>query len=137
MTRILVPLDGSETALRALDQAVAKLPQGGEIRLLNVQPAIPASVGDFVGADAVDGHHRDEGEKGLRAGKERLALAKIAHAAEVRVGKTAETIAAYADETGCDEIVIGGSGSGLAQMILGSTATRVLDLASVPVTVVE
>ena len=137
MAKILVPMDGSETALRALDHAIRRR-DGGEILLLHVQPAIPASVGDFVGANAVGGYHREEAEKALGAGKARLASAGIPHTAEYRTGNVADTIAAYAAETGCDEIVIGSRGSGgFAGMILGSVASRVLHVATVPVTIVK
>lgn len=138
MARFLVPTDGSDTALRALDHAIRQVGEGGEIRLLNVQPSIPASVGDFVGADAVHRYHHDEGEKALGAGRQRLASANVEHVAEVRIGNVAETIAAYAAETGCDGIFIGSRGhGGLAGMILGSVASRVLHIAEVPVTVVK
>ncbi len=140
MTRILVPMDGSETALRALDRAIERLAQrgGGEIRLLNVQPPIPSSVGDFVGADAVHRYHQEEGDKALGAAKERLASAGVMHRAEVRLGNVADTIAAYAADAGCDEIVIGSRGTGgFTGMLLGSVATRVLNVATVPVTIVK
>ena len=140
MACILVPMDGSETALRALDRAIERLAQrgGGEIRLVNVQPPIPSSVGDFVGAEAIDRYHAEEGEQALREAKERLASAGAQHTAEVKVGNIAETIADSADETGCDEIVMGGRGRGrLSGYILGSVATRVLDIAKVPVTIVK
>ncbi len=138
MTKILVPTDGSETALRALDHAIRKAGAGGEIHLLHVQPPIPASVGDFVGADAVQRYHQEEGEKALGAAKERLASAGVEHRAEVRLGSVADTIAGYASEAGCDEIVIGSRGTGgFTGMILGSVATRVLNVASVPVTIVK
>lgn len=142
MARILVPMDGSDHALRALDQALRKLGPKDEIRLLNVQPPIPSSVGDFVGSDAIGRFHADEGDAALRAAKERLAPAEarheVSHMAEIRVGNVADTIAAYAAETGCDEIVMGSRGhGGLAGMILGSVASRVLHAAGVPVTIVK
>lgn len=137
--RILVPMDGSETALRALDRAIRRVSQGGgEIRVLNVQLAIPASVGDFVGADTLRGYHHDEAEKALGPARERLAATDVPYAVEMRVGAIAETIAADATESGCDEIVMGHRGmGGLSSFLLGSVADRVLRLAEVPVTVVK
>lgn len=138
MTRILVPMDGSDCALRALDKALRGLGPKDEIRLLNVQPPIPSSVGDFVGADAVERYHREEGEEAMRAAKERLARSDVPHTADIRLGNVADTIAAYAAETGCDEIVMGSRGrGGIAGMILGSVAARVLHAAEVPVTIVK
>lgn len=137
--KILVPMDGSETALRALDLAIRRIsPGGGEIRVLTVQLAIPASVGDFVGAETVRGYHRDEADKALGPARERLAVANVPHAVEMRIGPIAETIAADAAESGCDEIVMGHRGmGGLSTLLLGSVADRVLRLAEVPVTIVK
>ena len=137
--RILVPVDGSEPALRALDAAIRRAKgSGGQVLLLNVQTAIPASVGDFVGAAAVQGHYRDEGEKALGPARQRLEAAGVAYEAETRAGSPADVIAAEARERGCDEIVMGSRGlSGLKSVILGSVADRVLHLSEVPVTIVK
>lgn len=139
MTTVLVPMDGSEAALRALDHAVRRLAGGaGEIRLLNVQPQIPSSVGDFVGADTIRGYHQDEGERALGEAKARLARANVPHSVEIRVGQIAETIAEHAAETGCDEIVMGSRGmGGISSVLIGSVAMRVLHRATVPVTIVK
>ncbi len=140
MIRILVPMDGSGPALRALDHAVRLVQQhgGGEIHLLNVQPQIPSSVGDFVGSDVVGRYQREEGEAALGAARERLAKADVRHVAEMRVGSIGESVAAYVEEAGCDEIVMGSRGLGsLTGMLLGSAATRILHLATVPVTIVK
>lgn len=137
--KVLVPMDGSEAALRALDAAIRRAKAaGGEIVLLNVQTAIPSSVGDFVGAAAVQGHYRDEGEKALAPARERLDAAGVAYEAETRAGSAADVIAAEARERGCDEIIMGSRGlSGVSSVILGSVADRVLHLAEVPVTIVK
>lgn len=135
---ILVPMDGSEHALRALDHAIRKLGKDGEIRLLHVQPAIPSSVGDFVGAETVRRYHDEEGEKAMAEAKARLDRAGIRYTAEVRVGQSAETVAEVAKACGCDEIVMGSRGlGGIAGMVLGSVASRVLHVSPVPVTVVK
>ena len=137
--KILVPVDGSEPALRALDKAIRRAQaSGGQVLLLNVQTAIPSSVGDFVGAGAVQGHYRDEGEKALGPARQRLEAAGVAYEAETRAGSAADVIAAEATERGCDEIIMGSRGlSGLKSMVLGSVADRVLHVAEVPITIVK
>lgn len=137
--KILVPMDGSESALRALEQAIRRVSgSNGEIRLLNVQLPIPSSVSDFVGSGSVQDYYREEGEKALDAARERLTGAGVPHDADMRVGAIAETIATDATEQGCDEIVMGSRGLGtLSSMLLGSVASRVLHLAKVPVTIVK
>lgn len=140
MLKILVPMDGSAPALRALDHAVERLARcgGGEIYLLNIQTPIPASVGDFVGADVVGRYQQEEGETALAEARRRLAEAGVRHVAATRVGGVAETVAGHVAETGCEEIVMGSRGLGaLSGMLLGSVATRILHAATVPVTIVK
>ena len=49
-----------------------------------------------------------------------------------------ETIVAFAEDVGADEIVMGTRGlGGLAGLLLGSVATEVISLAKVPVTLVK
>lgn len=135
---ILVPMDGSEPALRALDHAIRKAGESGEIRVVNVQPPIPSSVGDFVGADAIRRYHEEEGEKALAEARARLDRAGVRYTAEIRVGQSAETVAQVARECGCDEIVMGSRGrGGFSGLVLGSVASRVLHVSPVPVTVVK
>jgi nucleotide-binding universal stress UspA family protein len=135
---ILVPMDGSECALRALDHAMRKAGESGEIRLLNVQPAIPSSVGDFVGADTIHRYQQEEGEKALAEAKARLDRAGVRYTTEIRVGQSAETIGEAASESGADEIVMGSRGrGGFTGLVLGSVASRVLHVSSIPVTVVK
>ena len=62
--------------------------------------------------------------------------AGIAYQARVLVGPVAETIVAHAKERRCDMIFVGTRGMGAAgNMLLGSTATKVLHLSAVPVLV--
>lgn len=138
MTMILVPMDGSEAALRALDHAIRKAGRDGEIRLLNVQPPIPSSVGDFVGGDTVRRYQEEEGAKALAEARARLDRAGVRYSSEVRLGQSAETVAEAAKDSGCDEIVMGSRGlGGFAGLVLGSVADRVLHVSPVPVTVVK
>ena len=60
------------------------------------------------------------------------------HTTHVHVGQTAEVIARLAGELECDLIVMGSHGrSGLAGLIMGSVASRVLHLAPCPVLLVK
>lgn len=140
MYRILVPIDGSDCALRALAHAVrlARLIGKAEIHLLNVQPNIPAAVGDFVGSEAIARYRAEESGKALLKAREQLDGTGIAYRAETRVGGAGETISNYAQEAACDAIVMGTRGLGrLSGLILGSVATQVLHLAEVPLTLIK
>ena len=59
------------------------------------------------------------------------------HAA-MRVGNTGQSIADYATELSCDQIVMGTRGLGrIGSLVLGSVATQLVHLAEAPVTLVK
>lgn len=137
--RILVPVDGSANARRALDLAIAAARAGGgEIALLNVQPAVPGGVTLFLSGDAVKDYHRAEAKKALAPAVRRLEKAGVPFAQHVCVGRPGPTIARFADESKCDRIVMGTRGLGQPLgFFLGSAAKKTIELAKVPVTVVK
>jgi nucleotide-binding universal stress UspA family protein len=142
MRRFLVAVDGSENSLRAVRQVIAFAPELREaphILLANVQPVVVSgAVRTFVNADQIDSWYRSEGEKALAGARDLLAAAGLAHEHHIVVGDPAETLARMARERGCDLIVIGSRGmSAVANLIMGSVATRVLHLAEVPVLLVR
>jgi nucleotide-binding universal stress UspA family protein len=140
MYRIVVPVDGSDVALKAVSQAVrvARLIGDAEVHLVNVQPPISGSVGAFVGSDNVAGFYRDESENALAAARKVLEAEGLPVKATMRIGSAGEEIAAFAHELPADEIVMGTRGLGrISSLVLGSTATEVVHLAEVPVTLVK
>lgn len=139
MPIILVPVDGSEPALRALQVAIARASaMGSTIHVLHVEPPIPASVGDFVGNTAVSDFQAEEAEKALAPARAVVAASGVPFEAVWRSGSPSEAIAAYCAEAGCGEIVMGCRGLGrVSGLLLGSVTTQVLTLASVPVTLVK
>jgi nucleotide-binding universal stress UspA family protein len=56
----------------------------------------------------------------------------------VKLGDAAPEIARAAARTNCESIVMGSRGMGAVKnLVLGSTATKVIHLATVPVTIVK
>lgn len=137
--KVLVPMDGSAAALRALDFAIRRVAKkDGQIRLLNIQQPAPPSVSVFVGGDAMEGLYRDEAERALTPARERLAEAGVTFEEDTRHGAIGDTIAADSAEIRCDEIIMGSRGMGaFSSVLLGSVAMRVLQLANMPVTIVK
>jgi nucleotide-binding universal stress UspA family protein len=136
---ILVPVDGSSGAERAIRYVIALYPRLAplRVRLLSVQwpdtlarEAIPddASAGDASPANAADA---------LRAVQRLLAAAGVPHVADSRTGHVPQAIAQYARETGCVAIVMGTRGMGTTEHVLGSIARQVINLVDVPVTLVK
>jgi len=143
MKKLLVPVDGSECALRAVRHLLAKgsgtAPPGAfEIHLVNVQPGLPGDITRFVSREQVEGYHRDESTRALAEARAVLDTAGARYEVHAEVGPLADTIVKLADTLGCDEIVMGARGrSALAEFLIGSTVTRVVHLSRVPVLLVK
>jgi len=140
---ILLPVDGSANSQRAV-QFVLRLISPAtppELHLLHVRPPIEAwEVRRFLTPAEIADLQRHEGEEELRACRSLLAGSGLPYYDQVLVdaGEVAEAIIRYADEHGCDLIVMGTHGhSGLRQILMGSVANKVVHLAKVPVTLVK
>lgn len=110
-----------------------------EVYLLNVQaPVMSGHITRIVTKAMIENHRREEGEKALREARRVLERAGVPFHAYVMAGRIAETIVHQADKLRCGEIVMGTRGMGsLANLVLGSVATKVVHLAKVPVTLVK
>lgn len=141
MQKVLLAFDGSESALRAIDylgKRASTSAQAIEVHVVNVQPALHGGVTSFVKADQLKQYHQDEGMKVLAPARERLEAAGVPCHIHLFVGEAAEVIARFASQEGCDEIVVGTRGlSGISGMLLGSIATKIVHLATVPVILVK
>jgi nucleotide-binding universal stress UspA family protein len=139
MLKLLVPVDGSDTSLRAVEQVIkmaASYKDPAELHVINVQPPMPfgSRVSSVIGHDAVEKYHREEALKALQGAMQKLDAAGVKYAHHIAVGEPAETITDYATQKGIDQIVMGTRGSGTASsLFLGSVATKVVHLAKVPV----
>jgi len=141
MFRILVPVDGSDTANRAVDHLLKKLSwykDSVEAHLLNVQHPLHGDITMFVNADQVKQYHHDEGIKALATARAKLDTAKVPYVFHVGVGDPAHVISHYAREMKCDQIFMGTRGLGtIAGMLMGSVTVKVIHLSDVPVLLVK
>lgn len=141
--KILIPVDGSECSMRAIDFVVRKMrPSCGErldIKLLTVHPPIPyPRAVAVIGHEKAQEYYEEEGNAALQPARARLDRDKIPYQAQIRVGEPGETIARYASEVGVDQIVMGTHGRGsVGRLLMGSVATKVVQLAEVPVLLVK
>jgi nucleotide-binding universal stress UspA family protein len=138
MRRILVPIDGSQGSVHALDYIAGRRKQGErfEILLLNVQLALPSS--HYVSKGMIKQHQQAESEKVLGNPKVRTLQKLLKADAYSEVGEPAETIVKFALKTGCHEIVMAARGLGrLKGLLLGSIATKVVQLSPLPVVIVK
>jgi nucleotide-binding universal stress UspA family protein len=142
MRRILVAIDGSETALRALDFAMqqASHAPAAELHVLNVQPTLSnyTAAEIYVTAERIHEVAAERAHAILEAAAERLKTAGSSFKLEQTEGDAAETIARRAAELGCESITMGTHGlSSFGILFMGSVAQRVVHYATVPVTLVK
>jgi nucleotide-binding universal stress UspA family protein len=137
----LVPLDGSDIALRSIAWIIDNAPalkDVPQIHLINVQPSLPRDISRFVNADTLRDFHRDTGMAALTTAYEMLTAAGLNPERHVLIGEAAPTLCEFATRQGCTQILIGTRGhSGIAGTLLGSVAMRVAHLSSVPVLLVR
>lgn len=138
MSKRLLALDGSESALRAASQLAASAAAGDEIHLVNVQLPVDGLVRRLAGAQAVQHFHHEEGLAAMAPARARLDAAGLAYQQHVLVGHPADQISRFAAEQGCDEIIMGTHGrTGLLQLLMGSVAAEVSQQARTRVTLVK
>jgi nucleotide-binding universal stress UspA family protein len=141
MNNVLVPIDGSAAALRALEHAVQvlRVHPGARVHVLNVQPPkIHAWPSPLVSPDMINAELRKDGQRLLVQAEEMARAAGVGCSAHVSIGLPAEEIMDYAGRNACDGIWMGTRGlSAVSGLVLGSVAQRVVHLAQVPVTLVK
>jgi nucleotide-binding universal stress UspA family protein len=140
MNRVLLPVDGSDCSLRAVDYLIDECAdiERADVHLLNVQVPLTGDIAQFFRPEDVLGYHHDESEKALLGARQRLDAAGVPYTAHEEVGSVAATIAGLADRLHCDHIVMGTHGRGtLKELLVGSTTLKVVHLAKVPIILVK
>lgn len=143
--RVLIPIDGSEAALRAVAYAVSLVPvlrEPLEVLLLNVQH-LPVSLDLLLNGRSsevriLEQPLREAGAGVLAPAQALLEKTGITCSAHVEIGDPAPTISRFARTYHCEEIIMATRGLGtVTGLILGSVANKVLHLTTVPVTLVK
>jgi universal stress protein A len=140
LKRILVPIDFSAASRKAAQYAVAFAKQfNAEVMLLHVVETLPLPSESFLfEMGTLDAKSREEAAKQLSLWRNEL-LSEVRSKAVVRDHTSApHEIVTAAAETNADLIVMGTQGrTGLAHLLIGSTAERVVRYAHCPVLVVR
>ncbi|MEW5786598.1 MAG: universal stress protein [Pseudomonadota bacterium] len=141
MQKVLIPIDGSPGSERAVRHVVALgcLSCPLDVHLLHVQPPVSGwEVKHFLRDTEIESMQAALAEEATQAARTILDEAKLTYTLHHEVGEVAETIAAFSEKCGCDQIVMGTRGMGsLEGLLLGSISTKVLHLVKVPVTLVK
>ena len=139
MLKVLIPIDGSANALRAVRHAITEYQRHHELELhlLNVQPRVSRHIGRFVSRDDREGWQRDRSDAALADAEALLADAGVPHQRHWAIGERAAEICRAAERLGVHHIVMGTARkNSITRMLEDSTTHRVLETTPVPVEVV-
>jgi nucleotide-binding universal stress UspA family protein len=136
--RILVAIDGSQGAQRALTKAleIAHL-TGASLTALAVEGPLPAYAATIGEVDEVRQQKDSFFARVADDARHQADAMGVAIDVDLRPGHAAELITTYAREHGADLIVVGHKGHFLGDYLLGSTADRVAHHAHCPVMIVK
>ena len=139
MLKVLVPVDGSANALRAVRHAIGEYRRHHELELhlLNVQPSLSKHVARFVSRHDREAWHQEQAESALTAAREVLAKEGVPYHTHWVVGDRAAVICQTAERLGAHHIVMGTARkNSITRMLEDSVTNKVLETTPVPVEVV-
>ena len=140
-TSWLIAIDGSAPSLKVVDYVITEaasrviLPQ---LFLVNVQAPLSSDITRFIDEKVVTDFHREAGDAALAQARQKLDVAGRAYSSHIMMGETAPTLVEFATDKTCSLIVMGARGLGsVAGLLMGSVATKVVKLSTVPVLLVK
>lgn len=140
MLNILIPVDGSRNALRAVEYVIQYRVLHDElinVNLANVQPRLSKYLTRFVPSGNVRLFQKERAEEALKGAVDLLTKAGVEHSVHMDRGDTAEAIVACAQKTQSQKIVMGTTRkNALLRFFEGSVAAKVMALTDLPVEVV-
>jgi len=139
MLNVLVPVDASPNALRAVRHAIAEYRRDHELQLhlLNVQPRVSRHAARFVSRTDREGWLHDRADAAMAAAVALLVEAGVPHRTHWAIGERAEEICRAATRLDVHHIVIGTARkNSITRMLEDSMTHRLLETTPVPVEVV-
>ncbi len=144
MHKILIAVDGSEHAQRAVQYVIGLIREGGllggnvEVHLVNVQPLLPTRVIHDLSEEELSQYYQQRSSEAFQAPISLLGNEGITFTSHTLEGHAASQIISCATDLGCDSIVMGSHGNGfLAGVFLGSVTFKVIQLTDIPITLVK
>jgi nucleotide-binding universal stress UspA family protein len=139
--KILLPVDGSDISLEAVQFVIRMAGDGLNTRVVLANVQEPSTLYELVVAhdpEVLAQVSASAGSHTLLAAQALLDAANIAYECEVASGDPAHTLVDIVERFGCDLVVMGASGtSSLRSALLGSVSNEVLHAAGVPVMIVK
>lgn len=143
MLKVLLPVDGSPSAVRATEKLIEtlgwykELPEIDALAVHLPLPRVP-NMGAFVSKDMIQKYYDDECRDMLDPTRKLLDAAGVKYTVHQAIGPIAESIIEQAKQSGSNLIYMGTRGmSPLANMAMGSVAMRVLHLCHIPVVLIH
>ena len=139
--KILVAVDGSPFTKRMLAYLAAHdewLGAHHAYTVLTVVPPVPVRAAAVLARDVLESYYHDESEKVFGPIRSFFAQKGLNAEYVAKHGQAAEMIATTADEGKYDLLLMGSHGHGvLGNLVMGSTATKVLAQCGVPVLLIR
>ncbi|MBE0473473.1 universal stress protein [Rhodoferax sp.] len=140
-TSWLIAIDGSVSFLKVIDYVITEAASRvtpAQLLLVNVQAPLSGDITRFIDQKVVKDFHRETGEATLAQARQKLEAAGMAYSSHIMVGETVRTLIEFAQDKACSLIIMGARGLGnVAGLLLGSIATKVVKLSTVPVLLVK
>lgn len=138
--KILVPTDGSELSMRAVDGAIELARElGSEILVWSAAEAYPITFAEqaYIDQTALRETARNTAKRNVEAARERIRAAGLSCEGRIDDADTVwGGIIATAQKHGCDLIFMASHGRrGISALLLGSETQKVLTHSTVPVLV--
>lgn len=141
MRNLLVAVDRSDCARRALDYAIGQsshYPIFVHLVYVNLVPVNYENLRAYLSRKENRQFTQRQSREALGPAARKLERAGVAHKASVLWGDVAPEIVRAASRLKCDSIVMGTRGMGAVRnLVLGSVATKVVHLSKIPVTLVR
>lgn len=139
--KILIAADGSAYTKRMLAYLTAHDEWLGSLHqytVLHTVQAVPPRAAAVLDRDLLKSYYADEGEKVFKPIRSFFSKRRIEASFVAKVGPAADTIAKTASEGDFDLLMMGSHGHGnLANLVMGSVATKVLAHSRIPVLLVR
>jgi nucleotide-binding universal stress UspA family protein len=142
MHKLLVPVDSSDSAMRAVERAIRLAQDNGPMELVIVYahepPIIYGEIEIYLPEEKAKELLLKHSEDILRPAIEKAEGAGVRFTSQVLIGNIPKSIVSCAEALACDGIVMGTRGmSAIGNLAMGSVATKVIHLTKLPVTLVK
>lgn len=139
--KILIPVDGSDTSLKATKQAISLakgLKKAPKLVLMHADIPLMRRVAAELGTEGTRRYHTENHEHAVKAARTALRRSKLDFTEKLVIEDAPAAITTEAKKGKYDLVVMGSHGrTALARVLLGSVAAKVLSHSDVPVLVVR